>query len=100
MANQIKVSVPRMKSDREQLQTELEKIPSYVQDLEASMKQLGTCWDGPAWLSFQSQVSSDILNMLDLYDWIRGYLERLSEAEKVYGECEKKGYEFVDKVRV
>lgn len=100
MSNYIKVSVPKMKNDGEQLHADIEKIPQFVRELDASMKALGTCWDGPAWAAFQQQVESDILNMLDMYDWLRRFMQALSDGEKEYGACEQKSYNCVENVRI
>lgn len=100
MSNHVKVSVPNMKRDGERLHTGAEQIPKFVRELEGAMRSLGTCWEGPAWIAFQQQVESDILNMLDVYDWMRRYLQALSDAEKVYGSCEEQSYECVERVRV
>lgn len=100
MNNYIKVSVPKIKSGEEQIQSDIEKIPQFVRELESAMKSLGTCWEGASWNAFQMQVRSDILNMLDLYDWMKKYLNATAEGEKHYGECEKKGYDCIDKVRI
>ena len=89
-----------MKDEREQLQEEYQKIPTFVHELDASMKKLSTCWEGPAWITFQQQVESDILNMLDLYDWYREYLQNHAEVEKIYGDTEKKTYEMVEDIRI
>lgn len=100
MSNHIKVSVPRMKSDGELLQADAEKIPQFIRELDAAMKKLGTCWEGPAWVTFQNQVESDILYMLDVYDWLKEFMQAMSEAEKIYGNSEKKSYDCVDAIRV
>jgi len=100
MNNHIKVSVPKMKNSGDQLHGDMDKIPQFIQELDASMKQLGNCWEGPAWIAFQQQVQSDILNMLDVYDWLRKFLQALSEAEKVYGDCEQRSYDCIDRVRI
>ncbi len=100
MGSYVKVSVPRMKDDGEQLHTQIAKIPQFIRELEGSMKSLGSCWDGPAWVTFQQQVESDILNMLEMYDWLCRYLRAMSDAEKEYGNCEEKSYSSVEKVRI
>ena len=100
MANYVKVSVPRMKDDGEELHNQIEQIPNFVRELEAAMQSLGTCWEGPAWIAFQQQVESDILNMLDMYDWLRKYMQTLSDTEKIYGACEETCYESIECVRI
>lgn len=100
MSNFVKVSVPRMKNDGDQLYADIEKIPQFVRELDDAMRDLGTCWEGPAWIAFQQQVESDILNMLDMYDWLREFMKALSESEKEYGNCERKCYDCIDKVRI
>lgn len=100
MNNYIKVSVPKLKRTGETVHTDAEKIPQFVQELEDTMKSLGSCWEGPAWNAFQQQVKSDILNILEVYDWLRKYLEAASEVEKVYGNCERQSYDCVDKVHI
>ena len=52
MSNYVKVSVPRMKSDSEELHAKIEKIPQFIHELDASMKALGDCWTGYSWESF------------------------------------------------
>ena len=100
MTNYIKVSVPKMKSDWERLQTEVEKIPKFIDELDSSMRGLSQCWDGPAWVAFQQQVESDIVNMLDVYDWLKRLLLAMSDVEKIYGESEERNYSCVEKVRI
>ena len=100
MSNYIKVSVPKMKIDWERLQTEVEKIPEFISELDSSMKGLSQCWDGPAWVAFQQQVESDIVNMLDVYDWLRILVTTMSDVEKIYGDSEERSYSCVEKVRI
>lgn len=100
MSNYVKVSISRMKEDGEQLHTQIEQIPQFVRELEAAMKSLGSCWEGPAWVAFQQQVESDIINMLDVYDWLRKYMQALSDAGKVYGDCEEKSYSGIERIRI
>lgn len=100
MSNHVKVSIPRMTQDADKLQSDFQRIPQFIQELDGSMKRLGGCWEGPAWIAFQQQVESDILNMLDVYDWLRKLLQAMSEAEKIYGDSEKRSYDCVDAVRI
>lgn len=100
MSNYIRVSISRMKNSGEELAVDIEKIPQVVRELEDSMRRLGACWEGPAWLAFQQQVEMDILNILELYDWLRHFLETLSVGEKKYGICEEKCYECIDKAGI
>lgn len=100
MSNYIKVSVPKMQKDSEQLKASIDKIPQFVNDLDASMKNLGNCWEGPAWIVFQQQVQSDILYLLEMYDWLSKLLQAETEAGKIYGEGEKKGYSRIEKIRI
>lgn len=100
MGKHIRVSIPQMQRDGEKLHTQMEKIPQFVRELENAMQNLGSCWDGPAWITFQQQVASDILQMMEVYDWLRKYVQSLSEAEKAYGEGEKNGYESIKSVRI
>lgn len=100
MGSYIKVSVPRMEETGERLHTGIDKIPQFIHELDEAMKNLGACWSGPAWIGFQQQVESDILNMLDVYNWMREFLETMSQAEKVYGDCEKNSYNQIDRVRI
>ena len=53
MANRIKVSVPQMKDDQDTIHAVAETIPQFVQELDGSMRSLGTCWEGPAWETYQ-----------------------------------------------
>lgn len=100
MSDYIKVSIPKMKQDGEKIKANVDKIPEFVQELDEVMKKLGSCWDGPAWITFQGQVESDILYMLNFYDWIRDYFGVLSDAEKLFGDNEKKTYDFVNDVKI
>lgn len=100
MTNHIKVSIPRMKEDGEKFSAYAEKIPIFVQELDNAMKELGRCWEGPAWILFQDQVESDILNMLEIYDWLKDVINTMYETEKLFGESEKRSYHCVDAVRI
>ena len=100
MSSNWKVSTPRMKQDEEDIQAQTDQIPKFIQELDASMKRLGQCWDGPAWLVFQQQVESDIQNMLDIYDWMKDYLQALSQSAEKYGEAEKKSYSAVENLKI
>jgi len=100
MSNHIRVSIPKMEGDGDRLHADMEKIPQFIQELEASMNRLGACWEGPAWITFQQQVQSDILNMLDVYEWLRKYAQAMSDSEKAYGNCERKSYDSIDQVRI
>ena len=100
MSNHIRVSIPRMKADGDDLHAEIEKIPQFVNELQGAMNDLGRCWEGPAWITFQQQVNSDIENMMSVYEWLRKVVEALSEAEKAYGDCEKSSYDCVDRIRI
>ena len=100
MSNLIKVSVPKMNGDCEKLQADFQKIPDVIHDLEDAIKRLGTCWEGPAWIAFQQQVQTDINNMYELCEDLKGYLQSMAEAEKKYGECEQKTYDVINRVRI
>lgn len=100
MSNYIKVSVPKMENKREELYSDIDKIPQFVRELDDSMRSLGMCWEGPAWITFQQQVESDIVNILEVYDWLRNFLQVLTDGEKSYGSCEEKCYDCIDKIRI
>ena len=100
MGNYIKVSVPKMKEDADKLQDCYDKVPKLIKDLENVMARLGTCWEGPAWVSFQKQMRIDIANMLDVYDWMKVFIESMTKAEEVYGNCEEQMYQTIEGVRV
>ncbi len=100
MSNYIKVSIPGMKNNGDELETSIGRIPQFVRELDDSMKSLGACWEGPAWLAFRQQVESDILNILEVYDWLCHFLQVLSEGEKIYETCEKESYDCIDKIHI
>lgn len=100
MSGNWRVSTPRMKQDEDEIQSQTDQIPTFIQELDASMKRLGQCWDGPAWLTFQQQVELDIQNMLDIYDWMKDFLQAFSQSAKKYGEAEEKSYTAVENVKI
>ena len=95
MGNHLKVSVPRMKNDGEKLQKGFESIPQMIEKLDVSMAKLAQCWKGPAHSVFREQVEKDITNMLDVYQWMKKFLEAHGEAQKVYGNCEQKTFDCI-----
>ena len=100
MGNYVKVSIPRMKNSGEELDADIRQIPQFVRGLDDAMRHLGSCWEGPAWITFQQQVESDILNILEVYDWLRQFLQAFSDGEEIYGICEKESYDCIKRVRI
>ena len=100
MSKTMKVSVPRMKSDGDTLQNRMKQLPAFVQELDGAMKRLGQCWDGPAWPEFHQQVDKDIQNMLDLYEWMKKYVESMSGCAEVLGNTEKQCYDILNRVKI
>ncbi len=79
MADVQRVSCDSMKRDSESLSEALRDIPQTIDRLQASMRKLSQCWEGPAWEAFQMQVNRDIQNMYEVY-------RSLVELQKAIGK--------------
>lgn len=96
----IKASVSHMSGDIDNLQDYMKSIPGSIKELEAAMKALAACWDGPAWLAFQSQLGSDLENMHEIYKELDSYLQMFENAGKKYTECEEKTHLKIQQIRI
>ena len=92
MSDHIKVSVNRMRSDSDELQELIERLPQAIENLGNTMDALALCWEGPAFVSFQKQVSSDIDNMEKLYRFLSNYISHIETGSQKYLEAEQNVY--------
>ena len=100
MNNIVRFSASNMKRDEETLQKQIEQIPKFIDDLETAMHRLGTCWDGPAWLSFQQEVDMDIQMMTGIYGWMHQYVQSMAGALEEYGKAESQSRELVERIKI
>ena len=93
MSNKIRVNIPDMEKDMEEINTLAKDVSNDVERLADAMQQLGRCWEGAAWISFQSQVADDIEYMREVFDFIQSLQEGLEKSAKTYFNSEKENYE-------
>ncbi len=89
MSGFLKVSTNSMKIDAERIMDLNNKIPQLMDELNSAMKQLSTCWEGPAWSVYQSNVVYHMEMLNEIYHYMNGYLESIQEARENYGRVEQ-----------
>ncbi len=84
MANIQRVSCENMIKDAETLSTALKDIPQTISQMQTSLKNLASCWEGPAWAAFQEQVNKDIENMNEVYQCLTELQNGLGNGRDTY----------------
>ncbi len=100
MSTVIKVSAEQMTRDGESIASRVENITNDIGGLADAMKQLASCWEGPAWNAFQNDVSTSIEDMNEICRFFSVYLDELNDAKKVYRKCETENRNRIRNVRV
>ncbi len=100
MSGYIRISTQQLSKDRDALQGEIKEIGGVVKELAEEMQLLGQTWEGPAWNTFQNQVSEDIENMQSVCEMLSVYLSHIEYAEREYRACENRIGHLVDSIRV
>ncbi|MCD7884794.1 MAG: WXG100 family type VII secretion target [Lachnospiraceae bacterium] len=84
MASIQRVSCKNMEKDAEALSTALKDIPQTITQMQASLKNLASCWEGPAWAAFQEQVNKDIENINEVYQCLTELQKGLGTGRETY----------------
>lgn len=100
MANYVKVSVPKMKSKTEELQSAISNSMKAAKDLQGSIAILDKYWEGQAWETFKKTFYSDIQYINETYKWLNSYLEKMSEAEEKYYKCDEQNHKEMSNIRI
>lgn len=89
MGSYLKVSASSMKRDADRMNELRKSIPALVNELDISMKQLSSCWDGPAWSTYQANVAYYIEILTEIYDYLSEYAASVQEASEKYMHAEQ-----------
>lgn len=92
MADIQRVSCNTMKRDAEALEAVLKKLPKEIERMQASMRNLAHCWEGPAWQVYQHQVNEDIQNMTEVYKNLAELQKKLGKGRDIYLRTEHDVY--------
>ena len=96
MGNKIRVSLDRMGNDQGRIVEQLKRTQREVEKLRDAMQKLSSCWEGPAWSSFQSTVADDIEYMRGLYQELNIYINNINESRNKYMHSEKNNYNVIN----
>ncbi|MBR2675254.1 MAG: WXG100 family type VII secretion target [Mogibacterium sp.] len=100
MSKVIRVSADKMKRDRSRIDTKIDDMQADVNKLADAMRDLATCWEGPAWSSFQNSVNESMKEMDEVCRFLSNYLSDLSKAESLYRQCENDNRNNIRRVRI
>lgn len=89
MSTFLRVSTKSMSTDSESIEAFNNEIPKLLDELNDAMRKLSTCWEGPAWSAFQSNVTYHMEMLAEIYEYINEYLDSLQEAGKNYARVEQ-----------
>lgn len=89
MGNYIKVSTNSISRDATRIEELKESIPTLMNELEASMQHLSTCWEGVAWANYQKSVAEHMEKLTEIYNYMSRYTINMQEAQKKYGRAEQ-----------
>lgn len=100
MADLIKVSTNRLRSDASEIRTHIAEIRKKIEELRTHNMILNSMWDGPGSEAFKIAFESDIAAleaMLGSLEDMNGYEDN---AGRKYDECESKVSDLVDQIKV
>lgn len=100
MSNQIRVSTSKMSQDVKTLEEQIAVLPEVIGELRTQMHLLASCWEGPAWISFQNQVADDIAFMNEVYQFLSNYEKAMQTSAEGYLSAEEKNYSEIWKLWV
>lgn len=100
MADLLKVSVNRLRTDASKVENLIDTIPNLVKELEEAMAQLAQCWEGQAWLEYQNNVAKYIEILTEIYKYMGEFTKDLNEAAKLYQRAEQDLCSAIDLVMV
>ena len=92
MGNQIRVSTSKMSRDVKTLEQQIAVLPQVIGELKTQMHLLASCWEGPAWRTFQNQVADDIAFMSEVYQFLSAYNRALQSSAEGYLSAEQDNY--------
>lgn len=89
MGNYLKVSTNSIRNAAESIEEIAETIPALMAELETAMEQLSSCWEGPAWGSFQENTALHMEMLSDIYEYMSKYVIHLQQASQDYCRAEQ-----------
>lgn len=89
VGNIIRVSVPEIKRDQEQIQDQMEQVANEMNLLSDAVKRLNGMWTGPANAVYVQQAGEDIEMMGELIQQIGSFVQCMVYASQHYVQCER-----------
>lgn len=95
MSDVIKVSSNCIKNDADEIKRLGESIPTLINELQEAMQRLASCWEGPAWATYQQTVVQYMEVLSKNYETINKFIASLYEASDEYKRVEQEIYQSV-----
>lgn len=101
MANRIiEVNTAVLKSDINDIQSELQKITGGADQLEQILHQLESMWDGNAKKAFSDAVNDDLRRLRELTKALEKFTGKTGEVRQDYDRCENAVAQIIASIRV
>ncbi|MDO4555392.1 MAG: WXG100 family type VII secretion target [Lachnospiraceae bacterium] len=100
MANEIKVSTNRLKSDADQVNSLIQKMEQTMTSMKSNITQLGTMWEGPTKKAFMAAFESDRQAADGVLKELKAMHSFEEQAKTQYERCENQVSSLVSGIRI
>ena len=100
MADYIEVDFTALEQDIAQLRETITGAQSDIDAMFDTLKELDGRWEGPAHTAFEQQVTEDKQIFDALLDTIRGIVNSMEDAKKMYQQCEAGVRDEIEKISI
>lgn len=98
--NYIEIETSQLDKDYQKMQVDLSSVQNEISKLFEEMQQLDTMWDGPAKLTFRSQMLNDFETMNDICSNLLEFINDMKRASSEYKKCEKEVANLIATIRI
>lgn len=89
-----------LKADVTEMNAQLGRIMNYASQLEGTLRQLESMWEGEAKEAFSNAVRDDLRRLKDLVKAMQNLTDRTGEARKEYDKCENTVAQIIASIKV
>ncbi len=100
MQDQIGVNTDTLRSQVENLRTEIGQAESEMAKMYEAVQELDGMWDGPANEAFKTQFLDDKEFMEELCKTVREIIGSMDNARTEYEVCESAVRQLIDEIRI
>lgn len=100
MADYIEIETRSLGQDRDNIQNQTEAVRGKLGQLQSSMENLFSMWEGPAKDAFMAQYSTDYEFMQDFLKEMEKYVQAMSYAQQEYDKCENDVAQIVGAIQI